>query len=145
MNPSIHIVLDTSGSMVEDSKYHSSIYLLTSLRRFFKEHNLPFSQWQWSDTLTPLEKISKLSWSGTLNSYLFHSFYTEDKLVLLISDGDLPQDMEFFYKERCYLLPVGEEDPSLLCAFPPHRLWLPETLYGHFTVFYQSYLQGGVL
>lgn len=134
MNQSIHIVLDSSGSMVEDSKQHSGIYLLLSLRRFFKEQGIPFTEWQWNTTLSPMGKISSICWTGSLNSSSFYEFSDDSKLILLISDGDFPIDMDFRNKSNCFLLLLGEEDDALQWSFPSGRLWLPEDFNGHLSV-----------
>lgn len=146
MSEIVHIVLDTSGSMVEASKQHSSIYLLLSLRRFFKEHDIPVAEWQWKDTLSPLEKIPSISWGGTLDAYGLSSFLEEGeegsspKTVILLSDGDVPMDMDVRRREQCFLLLLGEEDSGLQWHFPKDRLWLPQGLNGHLSLFLRRHL-----
>lgn len=144
MTETVHMILDTSGSMAEDSKQHSAIYLLLSLQRYFKEKGIPVQQWQWSSTLSPLEHIPSLSWGGTLDSHSFSSFFQDShqrKTVILLSDGDLPLEMDFSRKEECVLLLLGEEDSSLQWSFPHGRLWLPQQLNGHLTLFAQRHFR----
>lgn len=146
MTETVHIVLDTSGSMTEDSKQHSAIYLLLSLRRFFKEQKIPVAEWQWSHTLAPLETLPSLRWSGSLDGYAFSAFYQtlqespQKPAVILLSDGDFPLSLDVRSKDHCFLLLLGEENHSLQYHFPNGRLWLPPDLNGQLTLFLAGHL-----
>lgn len=148
MTKTVHIVLDTSGSMTEDSKHHSAIYLLLHLRRFFKQHGISVTEWQWSDTLTPLGALQSLPWSGALDAYAFSSFYGKDEIlsqnapILLLSDGDFPISLDLRSKDLCFLLLLGEEEHRLHYHFPKGRLWLPPDLNGHLSLFLAKQVGG---
>lgn len=133
MVETVHIVLDTSGSMVEDSKHHSAIYLLLSLRRFFQEGEIPVKEWLWSEELTAMETIPSIHWTGSLNSHAFQDFARDGKIILLLSDGDFPLAFTWSQKNPCYLILLGGETHSL--DLPQGHLWLPQNLLGHLTYF----------
>lgn len=140
MAQTLHIVLDTSGSMGEDSKHHSAIYLLLTLRRFAKEHGIPLSLWQWHEIIEPLGNLSQILWTGSLDGYAFAPWYRRVQgnttnlknknvsPVLLISDGDFPMDTGFRLYDACHLLLLG--DGSFSYDFPSNRLWHPSDFMG---------------
>lgn len=124
----IQIILDTSGSMVEDSKHFAAIYLLQSVKQCAKEKGIPVSFYRWQEEICPLGKISEISWTGSLNPQAFLKFFQEKQPILLISDGDFPDKINFKYKTHCHLLYLGEDYRKMQTEFSSGRLWFPENL-----------------
>lgn len=131
----LHILLDTSGSMVEDSRHFGARYLLLSLRRFLQAENQDYTLYAWNRHITPLEDLNQITWGGALNPEVFQDFYREHRPILLISDGDFPPLLEFRSKKHCVLLHLGEDDPSTSWEFPQGRMWRGEELLSRLPLF----------
>ncbi len=139
----LHILLDTSGSMVEDSRNHAALYVLLSLRRFFQQKGISVPEFTWAEEIQPLERIGDIPWEGGLDVASFHSFYQEHSPILLISDGDFPIELDFHHKDQCFLLLLGEVEGAIQYAFPHGRLWRAEDLNQHLSLFFAKF--GGEL
>lgn len=117
MSQVLHIVIDCSGSMVEQDKNQVVFYYLPLISRFLKKEqdDLELKLYGWGEEVAST-KPSRLTFSGKANGDIFCDFLNEHKeeFVMLISDGYYSDELEkvFAKRKKVFLLLLGRDDVS---------------------------------
>lgn len=118
MKQELHIVIDGSGSMMEQDKNEVINYYLPVIRRFFKEHQgeMEVQFFAWNQEVKPT-KPRDLTYSGKLEESTLSDFIKErtkqpETFVLLISDGFYSPDLGRVFRKspHTFLLLLGRDD-----------------------------------
>lgn len=100
MNTRVDILVDTSGSMIENGKeavIKNLIYTISRILRKEEYQEYQVNMLKWSNEVMPIKKLSELRFSGQLSSRALKEYLDSQEVapvILLISDGN------FSIKER---------------------------------------------
>ena len=93
MIETLHVIFDSSGSFVEAGKDFMKNYLGNTAEnlRLAYEDNVEFIFYTWSNELSEVESVEKISARGVANAEVLQNFLLElgeNDAVILITDGD---------------------------------------------------------
>ena len=114
----IQIVVDVSGSMLEDGKSSVVKYLLFAAERLCGQFGLEPQLWQWGQEVAPLESAEQLVFSGRADERALLGFLEGRGAAAVLSDGAFSsralQQMKEL--EHVHILAVGGD-----CGLPQLR------------------------
>lgn len=135
MGQNLHIITDTSGSMLEQSKNQVVQYLFSTIQRFlqkqYKDANILL--YYWNESINMCSSFKDFAWGGYLESLPLKNFINQNcnEKILIISDGDYSEDLKEVFKKKSniYLLLIGQDDVTYFKKiFTNGRLFLPENI-----------------
>ena len=116
-NEKVFLLIDTSGSMIENEKSSILMYIYRPFKKIIGDRLLAYS---WGDEIKEISKVSELKMQGKINNETTEKFLNnleENSHLVIMSDGSFETDIfkklekkvNIYFAERSEERRVGKE------------------------------------